>query len=88
MAPTAPAPKHDLSTDPKQVADDGQTTAGQDGKSAPRLPHERDQSADSQSPDDAQPTEVGQQAHEDVERGLVDTDRGPELERLSKRLSR
>jgi hypothetical protein len=43
----------------------------------PRLPHERDESTDSQgdaAPDNAP---IGRQAHDDVQRGLVDTDRGP-----------
>jgi hypothetical protein len=31
---------------------------------------------------------VGRQAHEDVERGLVDTDRGPVIERIDKKLKR
>lgn len=39
----------------------------------PPLPHETDQSPASQ--DDAEPREVGEQAHEDLERGLEDTDR-------------
>lgn len=42
-------------------------------EAAPRLPHERDESSDSQ---DSRPRKVIRQAHEDVERGLVDTDRG------------
>jgi hypothetical protein len=37
------------------------------------LPHEADQNVQSQ--DDHEPREVGKQAHEDIERGLVDTDR-------------
>jgi len=41
------------------------------GTKSPSLPHERDESPEPPSP--PQPVEV--QAHEDVERGLVDTDR-------------
>lgn len=37
------------------------------------LPHESDQSSDSQHED--APRDVGKQAHSDVERGLKDTDR-------------
>jgi hypothetical protein len=37
------------------------------------LPHEADQSIESQ--DDHEPRDVGKQAHEDIERGIVDTDR-------------
>jgi hypothetical protein len=42
-----------------------------DGAAAP-LPHETDQSPASQ---EDEPREVGEQAHEDLERGLQDTDR-------------
>lgn len=41
-------------------------------EAAPRLPHERDESNDSQ--DAGQPREDMQQAFEDLEKGLVDTD--------------
>lgn len=52
----------------------------------PRLPHERDESADSQQrhPDHER---VGRQAQEDVERGMVDTDRGPVIERVNDALN-
>jgi hypothetical protein len=43
-----------------------------DGADVP-LPHETDQSPASQQEDE--PREVGEQAHEDLERGLQDTDR-------------
>ncbi|SAL33006.1 hypothetical protein AWB64_03109 [Caballeronia sordidicola] len=43
-----------------------------DGTVAP-LPHETDESPASQ--DDGEPRRVGEQAHEDLERGLEDTDR-------------
>lgn len=46
----------------------------------PRMPHERDESADSQSPSEPSGRRVGQAAHEDIERGLVDTDKGPVLD--------
>lgn len=73
--------------DPLRDAESGQTKVEQGGESSPRLPHERDQSADSQTPTDGQPTEVGKQAHEDVESGLVDTDRGPVMDKLRKKLA-
>lgn len=41
----------------------------------PRLPHERDQSSDSQAPVPPPNDEIGAQAHEDVREGQVDTDR-------------
>ncbi len=46
----------------------------------PRLPHERDESADSQAAQEQSGERVGKQAHEDIERGLVDTDKGPVLD--------
>jgi hypothetical protein len=45
----------------------------------PRMPHERDESADSQRSGEASAPRVGQAAHEDIERGVVDTDKGPVL---------
>ncbi|MEP6792077.1 MAG: hypothetical protein ABI907_11945 [Ramlibacter sp.] len=53
----------------------GQGETGTQRK-APRMPHERDESADSQESAEPSGRRVGSQAHEDVERGLVDTDRG------------
>ena len=70
---TAPA-------DPQKDAGGGKTKVEQGGESAPRLPHERDQSSDSQQTQDGQPPRVGRQAQEDVERGLVDTDRALEAD--------
>ena len=51
-------------------------------KRQPRLPHERDQSLDSQ---DSPPREKMRQARGDLDRGLVDTDKGPELDRVYRR---
>jgi hypothetical protein len=65
----------------------GMTRATQSGLRQPRLPHERDESSDSQT---AAPAEgggqPGRQAYEDLQRGVVDTDRGPLLDRLYRRL--
>lgn len=60
----------------------GKTSVEQQGEPAPRLPHERDQSSDSQQNQDGSASEVGKQALKDVERGVVDTDRGPEADRV------
>lgn len=57
----------------------GQTRPQVGGVSSPRLPHERDESADSQR---SEPRADMKQAHADVERGLVDTDRGPVMDEL------
>lgn len=63
-------------------ANDGKTKVQQGGEAAPRLPNEHDQSSDSQQTQDGQPPEVGRKAHDDVERGAVDTDRGPVADRV------
>jgi len=57
----------------------GQTRPQVGGASSPRLPHEHDESADSQR---SEPRADMKQAHADVERGLVDTDRGPVTDEL------
>jgi hypothetical protein len=72
-------PKHDA-TPNDGPTDDGRELESKhpaqqkrdDGATVP-LPSEADQQVDSQ--DDATPREVGEQAHEDLERGLKDTDR-------------
>lgn len=60
----------------------GKTKVTQGGEGKPRLPHEHDESSDSQETQGGEPPEVGKQAHEDVERGLVDTSRAPEADRV------
>ncbi|QSN62663.1 hypothetical protein JYK05_06980 [Caballeronia sp. M1242] len=52
---------------------DDEANAASDDRAKPPLPHETDQSVLSQ--DEETPRDVGKQAHEDVERGLVDTER-------------
>lgn len=64
----------------------GNTLPRVDDESAPRLPHEHDESADSQVVEE--PQAVMKQAHEDVRRGLVDTDRSPGMDKVYKRLAR
>jgi hypothetical protein len=53
---------------------------------SPRLPHERDESADSQAEGDPSARSVGQAAREDIERGVVDTDKGPVLDEVYDRV--
>jgi len=69
-------------TDGRADAGEGKTRIEQGGEPAPRLPHEHDQSSDSQQDQDGGASRVGRQAHEDVERGLVDTDKGPVTDRV------
>ncbi len=71
-------------TDEKKTVDipphaAGHTTPQANGSVSPRLPHERDESSDSQT---SPPRAVIQQAHDDLQRGLVDTDRGPVMDKL------
>jgi hypothetical protein len=61
---------------------DGETQVEQGGDSAPRLPHEHDESSDSQKNQDGSASDVGQRAHDDVERGVVDTSKGEETDRV------
>ncbi len=59
------------------------TTAARANQREPRLPHERDQSSEPQAPVNEDARKVGEQAARDIDAGLVDTDRGPVVERLS-----
>ena len=52
---------------------EGTTHAAKDGEPAPRLPHEHDESSDSGR---SEPRDVMRQAHDDVESGKTQTDRG------------
>lgn len=53
----------------------GNTTPAQGEAQQPRLPHEHDESADNQASADRPAAGRTRQAFEDVERGVVDTDR-------------
>jgi hypothetical protein len=61
----------------------GDTRVSDDQNAVPRLPHEHDESADSQN---SPPRADMQQAAKDVKAGLVDTDRGPVADSTYKRL--
>ena len=65
-----------------QASPPGRHRAGQgeNQEPVPRMPHERDESADSQAPASRRRREMGTGAHDDVERGVVDTDKGPVLD--------
>lgn len=52
---------------------------GEKQQAVPRMPHERDESADSQAAQEPSGQRIGKQAQTDLERGLVDTDKGPAL---------
>jgi len=54
------------------------TAPRRDEKPEPRLPHERDESADSQAPQPSGPqADVARRAHDDLAEGQVDTGRKP-----------
>lgn len=59
---------------------------GEKQERAPRLPHERDESADSQRTGEPTAPRMGQAAREDIERGVVDTDTGPVLDQAYDKL--
>lgn len=63
----------------------GQTTTNQAHKRVPRLPHERDESADSQVETTAEQRELMRQAKDDVDRGLTDTDKGAVMDQVYRR---
>ena len=46
----------------------------------PRMPHERDESADSQAAGEPSGERVGKAALHDLEQGQVDTDKGPAMD--------
>jgi hypothetical protein len=78
-----PQPKaNKAAAEPAKDGEDGHTKVEQDGDTAPRLPHERDQSSDSQKNPGGTATEVGKQAFKDVESGAVDTDRAPVTDKV------
>jgi hypothetical protein len=55
------------------------------GEPAPKLPNERDESPDSAG---NEPREIIQQAHDDLESGKQDTDRGPVMDRTYRKLKK
>ncbi|MBX3619982.1 MAG: hypothetical protein KF891_08360 [Rhizobacter sp.] len=55
----------------------GRTKPVQSEGPVPRMPHERDESSDSQL--NEEPPELMRRAHDDVDAGRVDTDRGPPM---------
>jgi hypothetical protein len=59
---------------------------GQTQEKAPRMPHERDESATSQGADEPSAQRVGQAGSEDIERGRVDTDKGPVIDQVYDRV--
>jgi hypothetical protein len=65
---------------------DTQPAQGDTQERVPRMPHERDESADAQAASEPSQPRVAQAAREDVERGVVDTDKGPVLDQTYDKL--
>lgn len=70
--------------DPKS----GNTTLvqGETQRRVPRMPHERDESADGQARAEPSNRRVGERAHGDAQRGVADTTRGAELDAAYEKL--
>ena len=70
-----------LGTD-KPAAGKGNTTMaqGENQHPVPRMPHERDESADQQPKMEPSNERVGRAAQADTERGVADTSKGAELD--------
>ena len=75
-------PHPEQASDTQGAARQGNTipAQGDTQDKAPRLPHERDESADSQAAVDTANKRLGRIAQADLERGLVDTDKGPVMD--------
>lgn len=73
---------------PDPAPQSGNTTLvqGEAQERVPRMPHERDESADSQACMEPSNRRVGERAHADVERGVADTTKGAELDATYDRL--
>lgn len=56
------------------------TSQGETQSPKARMPHERDESADSQAAANPSVRRMGEIAHDDVEEGQPDTDKGPVLD--------
>ena len=54
---------------------------GEQHERVPRAPHERDESSSSQAAGEPSARVVGQQGKDDLDRGVVDTTKGVELDR-------
>ena len=59
---------------------------GEDQRGVPRMPHERDESADSQARQEPSNVRLGRIAQADAERGLQDTSKGAELDKTYDKL--
>lgn len=78
---TTSTPDTGLGTDrPDPGRGDTQTAQGEDQHPVPRMPHERDESADSQPGQEPSHERMARKGQADVERGVADTTKGAELD--------
>ena len=61
------------------------TAQGENQAPKPRMPHERDESADSQAAGTPSNQRIGQIAHDDVMEGQPDTEKGPVMDAVYER---
>lgn len=72
--------QEDRNQDGKPTRGDTVTAQGENQAQKPRMPHEHDESADSQAPEASSIRRMGEIAQKDVEEGQPDTDKGPPLD--------
>ena len=65
--------------DPDPRAGNTTMAQGEDQRLVPRMPHERDESADSQAKAEPSNQRMAEKAQADMERGVPDTTKGAEL---------
>ncbi|MBA2965689.1 MULTISPECIES: hypothetical protein [Ramlibacter] len=65
---------------PDARRNDTVTQQGEDRHGTPRLPHERDESADQQASTEPSGRRMARAGRADVERGVTDTSKGAELD--------
>jgi len=80
-------PDTGLGSDKPDVRPGNTTMAqGEDQHAVPRMPHERDESADNQAPMEPSNERMGRKAQADAERRIPDTTKGAELDATYDRL--
>lgn len=84
---TPASPATELGTDrPDAGNGDTQMEQGETQESVPRMPHERDESADSQRKMEPSNQRMGRAAQKDVEAGLQDTSKANEMDDAYERM--
>jgi hypothetical protein len=79
--PTGPDAAPGAAPQPQTV-----TAQGDRQRAVPRMPHERDESADSQASSEPSTRRMGELAQKDAERGVPDTTKGAETDQTYHRL--